>query len=134
MKLEVYLYFKGNCKEAMEFYKSIFGGELKLTTYGKSGDNYSKYNAEKDWIMHCELKGGDISLMASDGSAASEKAAKVELSLTGTDETKMKKVFEKLSDDAQIHIPLEKQMWGDIYGRWTDKFGIIWSMNIGKNS
>lgn len=126
MELDVYLYFKGNCREAMEFYKGIFGGELKIATYGESGD--AKEN--KDWIIHCELSGGDIKLMAADGRASSEKAAKVELSLVGKDEPKMKSVFQELSAGGRIHIPLDKQSWGDLYGRWTDKFGIIWSMNI----
>jgi PhnB protein len=126
MKLEVYLYFKGNCREAMEFYKSVFGGQLTLNTYGEQGED----RENKDWIIHSELSGGDIKLMAADGRASSEKAAKVELSLIGKDEAKMKNVFEKLSDGGQIHITLEKQAWGDIYGRWTDKFGINWSMNI----
>jgi PhnB protein len=130
MKLEVYLFFKGNCREAMEFYKGIFGGELTLNTYGEQEDD----RENKDWIIHSELSGGDIELMASDGSGSSEKAAKVELSLVGTDEAKLKKVFQKLSEEGKIHIPLEKQLWGDIYGRWTDRYGIIWSMNIGKNS
>jgi len=132
MKLEVYLYFKGNCREAMEFYRNVFGGDLNLTTFGESGDDYRKYKAEKDWIMHSSLTEGDINLMASDGVASSEKASKVELSLVGTDEAKMKQIFEKLSEGGQIHMPLEKQMWGDIYGRWTDQLGINWSMNIGK--
>jgi PhnB protein len=127
MDLEVYLYFKGNCREAMEFYKSIFDGQLSFNTYRESGMKAENPN----WILHSELKGGDIKLMASDGSAASEKAAKVELSLAGKDELKMKNVFTKLSEGGQIHIALEEQMWGDIYGRWTDKFGVIWSMNIG---
>lgn len=126
MKLEPYLYFKGNCKEAMEFYKSVFGGQLTLNTYGEQGED----RENKDWIIHSELSGGDIKLMASDGSGASDKSAKTELSLVGTDEEKMKRAYEKLSEGGEAYIPLEKQTWGDVYGRWTDKYGILWSMNI----
>jgi PhnB protein len=126
MMLEVYLYFKGNCREAMEFYKSVFGGQLTLNTYGEQGEG----RENKDWIIHSELDSADIKLMASDGSGASEKSAKTELSLVGTDAARMKSTFEKLSEGGRVHIPLEKQAWGDIYGRWHDKYGILWSMSI----
>ncbi len=128
MELVVYLSFKGNCREAMEFYKSVFGGELTLNTYEEQGET----RENNDWIIHSELSGGDIKLMASDGSGASDKSTKTEISLVGKDEAKMRKVYEKLSEGGQIYVPPEKQRWGDIYGRWHDKYGVLWSMNIGK--
>src|SRR6476660_368192 len=98
MKLEVYLFFKGNCREAMEFYKSVFGGELEINEADpeQMGDMPNK-NWFKGKVMHCTLKGGDVSFMASDSPKASDKAAKVELSLGGTDETHMREVFDKLA-------------------------------------
>lgn len=59
MELEVYLHFRGDCREAMEFYKSIFGGQLTLNTYGEQGED----RENKDWIIHSELNGGGIKLM-----------------------------------------------------------------------
>lgn len=134
ISLEPYLFFKGNCKEAMEFYKSVFGGELTMSTLGESPKealeqmkvDESRYGE----IMHSSLK-GPVNLMASDSQMASDQAAKVELSLGGTDETQMKEIFDKLADGGKIKMPLEKQFWGDMFGMLTDKFGVDWNMNIG---
>ena len=130
ISLEPYLFFKGNCREAMEFYKSVFGGELQMSTVGESPEVPGMPNLNKDWIMHASLK-GDVNLMASDTQKASDKMAKVELSLGGTDEDKMRKIFDGLSTDGTVRMPLEKQFWGDVYGAVTDKFGVEWNMNIG---
>jgi PhnB protein len=81
-------------------------------------------------IMHSSLK-GPVNLMASDSQMASDQAAKVELSLGGTDETQMKEIFDKLADGGKVKMPLEKQFWGDMFGMLTDKFGVDWNMNIG---
>jgi len=132
VNLEVYLYFKGNCREAMEFYKNIFGGELHISTVGESPPVPGMPEIDKDWVMHASLEGGDIKLMASDTPKASARAAKVELSLGGTDEAKMNKIFYGLAAGGVVKIPLEKQFWGDIYGSLSDKFGIDWNMNIGQ--
>lgn len=130
MNLEVYLYFKGNCREAMEFYKSVFGGELKLTTYADSKVPAPE-GMNDEALMHAVLEGGDIKLMASDTAKASPQTKKVSLSLGGTDEAKMRKVFGKLSAGGNIFQPLDKAPWGDLFGSFTDKFGVDWMMNIG---
>jgi len=129
--LDVYLYFNGNCREAMEFYKSVFGGELTVQTYADvppSGmdDNGTK----KDWLMHARLEGGDIKLMASDTQEASAAAAKVDLSLGGTDEARLREIFDKLSAGGEVNSALKKEFWGDIFGSLTDKYGINWMVNI----
>jgi PhnB protein len=131
LSLEPYLFFKGNCREAMEFYKSVFGGELQVNEADpeQMGDM-----PNKDWfkgkIMHCSLK-GPVNLMASDSPTASDKTAKIELSLGGTDEAAMRKVFDALAEGGHIKMPLEKQFWGDIYGQIADKYNVDWMMNIG---
>lgn len=118
----------------MEFYKGVFGGELEINDADpdKMGDM-----PNKDWfkgkIMHATLKGGDVSFMASDSQKASDKTAKVELSLGGTDEARMREVFDKLVEGGKVKMPLKKQFWGDVYGQLEDKFGVEWMMNIGSN-
>jgi PhnB protein len=88
---------------------------------------------DKSWIMHASLKGGGVDLMASDSPKASDKAAKVELSLAGTDESEMRKIFNALAEGGKVTMPLEKQFWGDTFGMLTDKYGVDWMMNIGSN-
>ncbi len=129
INLDVYLYFKGQAKEAMEFYKNIFGGELTTQTYADvpgMGDDAGK----KDWLMHARLEGGDIKLMASDTDKASPAAAKVDLSLGGTDEKKLREIFGKLGEGGTVHSELKKEFWGDLFGSLTDKYGVNWMMNI----
>lgn len=133
ISLDVYLYFKGQCREAMEFYKSIFGGELTMQTYadvpGMSSDP-----AKKGWLMHARLEGGDIKLMASDTDKASPTAAKIDLSLGGDDEVRMRELFDKLAESGTVHSQLKKEFWGDTFGSLTDKFGVNWMMNISSGS
>lgn len=135
ISLEPYLFFKGNCREAMEFYETVFGGELDINEadLDKMGDM-----PNKDWfkgkVMHASLK-GPVNLMASDSKIASAKAAKIELSLGGSDEPAMRKIFDKLgSDGGKIEYPLTKEFWGDLFGRVTDKYGVQWIMNIGDDA
>jgi PhnB protein len=132
VSLEVYLYFKGECRQAMEFYKSIFGGELSLNTYAETGAD--KNGDKKDWLMHASLEGGVIKLMASDTERASPTAAKVELSLGGSDEAQLRAIFDKLAEGGKVKSELKKEFWGDIFGSLTDKYGIAWMMNIAAKS
>jgi len=127
INLEVYLFFKGEAKEAMEFYRSVFGGEITSNSYGET-PGMDKMN--KDWLMHSMLDGGDIKLMASDTEQASPVAKKVSLTLGGTDEVYMRKIFEALSAGGKIFMPLKKEAWGDIFGSFIDKYGVEWMMNI----
>ena len=129
--LDVYLFFKGECKEAMEFYKSVFGGKLVLSTYGESPDGM---DGDKDWIMHARLHGGDVQIMASDTQKASPEAKKITLALGGKDEKRLREIFDGLSEGGKVISPLKKEFWGDIYGQLTDKFGIEWMVNISKQS
>ena len=132
-----YLFFKGSCKEAMEFYKDVFGGELTMSTLGESPKEVleqmkvdeSRYHE----IMHASLKGGTADLLGGDSQMASDHSAKVELSVNGpsTDEAEMKKIFDKLAKGGNVRMPLSKQFWGDTFGMLTDKFGVDWMMNIG---
>lgn len=126
--LHPYLFFAGNCREAMEFYKNIFGGELKMQTYSEAPGNSDE--SMKDKIMHAYLAGGDIELMASDSESASPATRKVELCLGGTDEAKLRKIFDGLSEGGNVKYPLKKEFWGDIFGTLTDKYGVDWMTSI----
>lgn len=123
-----YIFFKGNCKEAMEFYQSIFGGELSFQTYGDV--NAATDETPAEYIMHAGLSGGEVTLMASDTAQASDVAKKVSLSLNGSDEEKLTNIFNGLCEGGEIQSPLKKEFWGDIFGGVIDKYGVDWMVNI----
>lgn len=127
--LDAYLFFRGNCAEAMEFYKSIFGGEIYSMSYEQAmGEKTPEEN--RGTLMHASLKGGEVNLLASDTTKASDKSAKISLSLSGDDEEKLTEMFSRLSEDGDVFSPLKKEMWGDVFGSVTDKYGIEWMVNI----
>jgi PhnB protein len=128
--LDPYLFFGGNCKEAMEFYKSIFGGELEIQLMDDVPGDFPEKESMKGQVMHAKLDGGDVRLYASDGTKASPKSAKVELCLGGTNEEKLTAIYNKLSEGGDARMPLKKEFWGDTFGALTDKFGVDWMVNI----
>jgi PhnB protein len=129
VSLNPYLFFNGNAREAMEFYKGIFGGELNISNFEDFNSDMPGMEEMKGKVMHAMLD-GEVKLMASDSRQASDKMAKVELSISGDDEAKLKGYFEKLSAGGTVKMPLEKQAWGDLYGQLQDKYGVYWMINI----
>ena len=131
--LNPYLSFRGTAKEAMEFYQSVFGGELTLSTFGEN--NMSDNPAEQQWIMHGQLESPNgLTLMGADTptSMSYTPGDNISVSLSGPkeDETELRGYWEKLSDGANISAPLDQAPWGDIFGMCTDKFGVNWLVNI----
>jgi PhnB protein len=130
IELAPYIFFRGNCREAMEFYKNIFGGELSLMEYKNMSDDTPGKAELEGKLMNASLSGGVIVIRGADTLKASDVAKKVSLCLTGSDEAKLRKIFEGLSDGAQVTAPLNKEFWGDIFGTLTDKFGVDWMVDI----
>ncbi len=131
IKLNPYINFDGNAREAMEFYNSVLGGKLDINTFAESGMSDDPAEAEK--VMHALLETEDgMTIMASDTPKHIEyKPGKnISISLSGEDESTLKGYWEKLSESADIFAPLEKAPWGDTFGMLTDKFGIGWMVNI----
>lgn len=126
--LNPYIFFRGDCREAMEFYKDIFGGELYIQTHEESGESTSP--EMKDKVMHASLTNGLVDLMGSDTEKASAKAAKITLSLNGSDEEKLRDIFNHLSEGGEMLYPLKKEFWGDTFGSFIDKYGVEWMVNI----
>ena len=131
-RLNPYLTFDGNAREAMEFYRSVFGGELTIATFGEFGGGDP---AVADKVMHANLHtSADYTLMASDRAPGMpfNQGNNITVSLSGDDGDGLREYWEKLSDGGTISVPLEKQMWGDEFGQCTDRFGVPWMVNIGK--
>ncbi len=131
-KLNPYISFKNNAREAMELYKTVFGGKLTLRTFGEAG--MSKDETSANNIMHAELIADNgITIMASDTPDHMEYkpgSSNVNVSLSGDDEAELKGYWDKLADGAEISMALAKAPWGDTFGMLTDKFGINWLVNI----
>lgn len=131
VNLDPYIFFNGNANEALEFYKSIFGGKLDISTFASMKDKMPpEYQMDDDKIMHGLLSGGAVRLMVSDSVSASPEAKKIELSLNGEDEAMLKGFFEKLSEGGKVTMPLEKAPWGDYFGMVTDKYNVAWMVNV----
>jgi PhnB protein len=129
--LNPYINFKSNARQAMEFYHSVFGGELKMSTF--KDYHASQTPAEDNLIMHAELEARDgLVFMASDTPERMElrPGNNITMSLTGDDEDQLKTYFQKLSTGGMVTMPLEKAIWGDTFGMCIDKFGIGWLVNI----
>ena len=130
MKIDAYLFFPGSAAQAMAFYKNVFGGTLTVVRRGEVDP--SATGEEKDLVINATLDTGDFYLRASDRpDVSNEPQARVALSLIGSDEARLRKVYDDLSVGGTRDNPLEKVFWGDIFGALTDKFGINWQVNIG---
>jgi PhnB protein len=130
-KLNPYLSFKDNARDAIQFYKSVFGGKLTMSTFKEF--QASKDPAEDNLIMHAELEAENgITLMASDTPSHMEyrPGTNISVSLSGDNEPELKSYFQKLSAGGKVTEPLEKAPWGDYFGMCVDKFGINWLVNI----
>ncbi len=130
-KLNPYLSFKDNTREAMEFYRTVFGGKLDLSTFKDL--HASQDPSEDNMIMHSVLEADNgITIMASDTPSRMEYRAgtNMSMSLSGDNEAELKAYFEKLSVGGMVIMPLEKAIWGDSFGMFTDKFGVQWLVNI----
>lgn len=132
-RLIPYLNFRDNTRQAMQFYQTVFGGRLSMTTFAEF--NASDDSAEANKIMHSMLEADNgIILMAADVPNRMEyqPGASIQLSLNGSNEPELRRYFQKLADGGQISLPLDKAPWGDIFGMCQDRFGVNWMVNISK--
>jgi PhnB protein len=128
-RLNPYLNFSDNAREAMEFYKDVFGGNLTLNTFGDFGTQGDEANK----IMHGQLEtDSGFTLMAADTPEGMSRnpGDNITVSLSGDDAEALRGYWEKLSDGGNVTMPMEKQMWGDEFGMCTDRFGIPWMVDI----
>ncbi|MBT8162334.1 MULTISPECIES: VOC family protein [Arthrobacter] len=129
--LNPYISFRDNAKDAMVFYKSVFGGELTQSTFAEF--HASEDPAEGDKIMHSALTTGNgMVLMAADTPNSMEynPGNNISISLSGEDETELRGYWDGLADGGTVTVPMEKAPWGDVFGMLTDKFGIAWLVNV----
>ena len=131
-RLNPYISFAGNARQAMESYKRVFGGTLTLNTFGEFG---AQDSPDADNIMHGMLEtDSGFTLMGADTPPGMEHnpGDNIAVSLSGDDDAELRGYWEQLSDGGTVSVPLEKQMWGDEFGACVDQFGISWMVNIGQ--
>ena len=132
-RLNPYLHFIGQTREALDFYGDVFGGTPTISTYaeyGQSGD-------DADLVMHGQLETDrGFTIMAADtpssmrDEAASATSGTISLSLSGDDADDLRAYWEKLSADGKVTMPMQKQAWGDEFGMCVDRFGVEWLVDI----
>ena len=128
-RLNPYLSFADNARQAMEFYRGVFGGELTMNTFGEMG---GAAPGDENKIMHSQLETpAGYTLMASDAPAGMphSEGSSISVSLSG-DTDDLRGYFAKLSEGGSVIMPLEKQMWGDEFGMCVDQFGVQWMVNV----
>ncbi|MGA8534696.1 MAG: VOC family protein [Candidatus Tumulicola sp.] len=134
-QLEPYLFFTGNCEDALNFYKSVFGGEIVHISRFKDMPpdvrEGSSVGPEHDnRVMHATFKSPSFGFMASDGSPGKQYGeGSISLSLGMSDESEAQRIFDRLAEGGNVEVPLADSFWGAKFGMLTDKFGIDWMVN-----
>jgi PhnB protein len=129
-RLNPYIGFDGDARQAMEFYQQVFGGDLRLNTFGEFGMADSP---DADKVMHAQLETpSGYTLMAADTPSGMpfEGGSRISVSLSGEDGDELRSYWEKLCEGGTVTMPMEKQMWGDEFGMCTDRFGVAWLVNV----
>ncbi len=131
-KLNPYISFQGTTREAMTFYKTVFGGELTLSTFGEAG--MADHEVQPDGIMHAMLVADNgITLMAADTATGMRDyvaGTNMSISLSGDNEAELTGYYNALVAGGTVEQPLTKAPWGDTFGMCIDKFGVFWMVNI----
>jgi PhnB protein len=130
-RLNPYLNFRDNTRQAMAFYHTIFGGALTMNTYKDFGVSLDP--SEDDKIMHAMLEAENgIVFMAADtpNSMPFSQGTDVTMSLSGDNAEELRGYYEKLAIDGMVVQPLVAAPWGDTFGAVNDKYGVKWMVNI----
>ena len=130
MSFSPYLFFVGSCREAMNTYQSIFGGQLDIVTAGELPD--APPEAPKDAIMHAALTldNGGL-LMASDDPTTTDDGPKtgIRVSMTADNADEARRIFEALSKDGEVQLPIGETSFSPAFGMCVDRFGTPWMVN-----
>ncbi len=130
-RLNPYLSFRDTARDAMDFYQSVFGGELTRSTFAEF--QASDDPAEQDKIMHSMLiTDHGLALMAADTPNTMDYTVgtNYSVSLSGEDDAELRGYWARLSADGTVTMPLNQAPWGDAFGMCVDKFGVNWLVNI----
>ena len=133
MSLSTYLTFDGNCREAFEFYRSVFGTEFQvISTFAEGPDDMEVPEADKDKVMHVTLPVGTSVLMGSDNGPHGPPVVvgnNFSISVTTRNREESDDVIGKLSQGGTVSMPMQETFWGSYFGTCTDRFGVNWMVS-----
>jgi PhnB protein len=131
MKLDTYLFFDGNCEQAIKFYERCLGGKIEAMMRYEGSPAEQEVPAEwRNRVMHACLMVGDRMLMASDCPPGRfDRPQGFSVSLAVAEPAEAERAFNALAQDGKITMPLEKTFWSARFGMLVDKFGIPWMVN-----
>lgn len=126
-QLNPYITFPGNAEEALNFYAQVLGGEPRIMSFRESG-------MDADGVMHGALETpAGFHIFVSDtieGMGELKPGNNMQMSISGDETDALRRYWDGLAEQGNVVVPLEKQMWGDVYGQVIDRFGIAWHVNI----
>ena len=128
-----YLFLYGRCEEALEFYKSVFGGSYEMMRVGDSPVASEMPPGSEKRVMHASFTAGEIAFMASDGrdvKPVDPDAGNISLALAFDDGARGERIFDALAAGGTIGMPIDKAFWGGRFGMVTDKFGSEWMLTL----
>lgn len=136
MKIVTSLSFRGECREAFEFYARVLGGEITAAMpYGDAPPGMPVGPQYKDWLMHCWLQVGDQAIMGSD--SPPEFAPPIDQLKNGFDVTlhtedaaEARRWFDALSEGGKAVMPFGETFWSPGFGALVDRFGVPWMVNV----
>ena len=136
LQLDTYLFFDGNCADAMRFYERTLGGKLQLMTHGDSPMAAQTPPGSADRIMHARLELDGRVLMASDSMVGHpyEAMKGFSLSLNYPTAAEAQRMFAALAEGGRITMPIAKTFWAEAFGMLVDRFGTPWMVNGGMAS
>ena len=130
--MNVYLNFAGNCREAFEFYRSVFGGEFEvIQTFGDAPPEAQMPEAIREQIMHVSLPLAGSTLMGSDVPNAEQLSVgnNFSISLAPASREECDRLFAAISAGGEVEMPLQETFWGAYFGSCRDRFGVNWMLN-----
>ena len=135
MQVDPYLFFNGNCEEALTHYAGVFGGEIvAMHRYGEMPPEAGPPvpDESKTNVMHARLETPIITILASDGhpDRGDQKGGNISMSISTLDPAEGERVFNALSEGGNVEMPLADMFWGSRFGQFTDRFGIDWMVSI----
>ncbi len=133
--VQSYLFFNGNCEEAVEFYRKVIGAEVEMMLRFKESPEPHPPGMVppgfENKIMHCSFRIGETTVMASDGCSSDKpKFEGFSLSLTVPNKAEADRAFAALAEGGQVQMPLAKTFWSPCFGMVVDRFGVGWMISV----